>query len=234
MLRAVLFDFDGVLVDTERLHLAGFQHALAGHGITVDEAQYFARYIGYDDRDAFRVMFDDSGKVLPEPAELARLTDEKAACFARLAAERVEVYPGVRELLDDLTKEPGVGPRVSIGSGALRQDIELVLSVTSMSPYFEMIVAADDVARSKPDPETYSELLRRLAETDPTLRADQCLVIEDTAAGLSAARGAGMWTIAVTNTHVADQLDADWVVDSLQELSLERCVQLVATGEPPA
>ncbi|MFT4571409.1 MAG: beta-phosphoglucomutase [Hyphomicrobiaceae bacterium] len=226
LFRAILFDFDGVLVDTERLHLAGFQHALAAHDISLDEASYFARYIGFDDRDAFRVIFDDSGRPLPAPEELARLTKEKARCFAELARERVEVYPGVRELLDSLAGMETGRLRVAIGSGALGRDIELVLGVTEMAQYFETIVAADDVAHSKPDPETYLEACRRLAETEPSLRPAQCLVIEDTPAGLQAATRAGMVTVAVTNTHAAEMLDADLVLGSLAELTLERCASL--------
>jgi beta-phosphoglucomutase len=235
LLRAVIFDFDGVLVDTERLHLAGFQHVLAAHDISVDEARYFARYIGYDDRDAFRVIFEDNHRPAPAPAELARLTEEKARCFAELARERVEVYPGVRELLEQLRNpHPPAGERlrIAIGSGALREDIELVLGVTGLAGYFELIVAADDVARSKPDPETYTLAWQRLAVDTPGLSPSDCLVIEDTPAGITAASRAGMTTIAVAHTHAPQALDADLVLGAIGDLTVERCRRLVEEGEP--
>lgn len=230
-MKAVIFDFDGVLVDTERLHLGGFRHALAAHGIDVDEERYFARYVGFDDRDAFKAIFADAGRSGDLDAGLvSRLTDEKAEAFADLVRERVVVYDGVRELLDDLCddRRGPERPRVAIGSGALLRDIELALAVTGMAPYFDTIVAADHVARSKPDPATYLEAARRLGERIPGLTEQDCLVIEDTCAGLASARAAKMWTLAVTNTYPAADLDADVVVDSLTTVSWETCRALVA------
>lgn len=230
-LRAVIWDFDGVIVDTERLHLGGFRHALTAHGIDVAEEDYFSRYVGFDDRDAFRAIFSDAGRQSDaDAATVARLTEEKAEAFAALVRERVVVYDGVRELLTDLCDDSrgAERPRLAIGSGALVRDIELALSVTGLGGFFDTIVAADHVERSKPHPATYLEACRRLGETVEGLNSQECLVIEDTCAGLASATAAQMWTLAVTNTYPAADLDADLVVDSLSNVSWETCCAVVS------
>jgi beta-phosphoglucomutase len=225
LLQAVLFDFDGVIADSEPLHLAGFQQALAFHDIDLDEAAYYARYVGYDDHDAFEHMLADVGRA-PEPEKVAELMQAKARIFAELARERVTILPGVRELVASL--RAGAAPLpLAIGSGALHGEIELILRLFSLEKEFHAIVAADDVMRSKPDPETYRKAMESLGALVPDIEPSRCIVIEDTAAGLQAGRRAGMVTIGVATTHHAASLEADLVVDSLQSVDRARCEALV-------
>ncbi|RMF24891.1 MAG: HAD family phosphatase [Deltaproteobacteria bacterium] len=230
MLDGVIFDFDGVIADDERLHLAGFQHALAAHGIELDEAEYFARYVGYDDRDGFRAILRDRGRSVGDE-ELGRLMAEKARVFRELVRERVRIFPGVRDLLEDLRRPPAPVP-TGIGSGALRAEVELVLRVAGLAGLFDAIVCADDVERGKPDPETYRRVAEKLGEKRPGLMPQRCVVIEDTHAGLEAARRAGMVTVAVTNSHPAAELEADLVIASLEDLDRERLERLVESAGP--
>lgn len=224
MLGAVIFDFDGVVADDERLHLAGFRHALAALGLEVSDADYFDRYLGFADRDGFNAMLRDSGREGDE-ALLARLMADKERAFRELVRERVTIFPGVRELLLDLRTGPDAVV-TGIGSGALRSEIQLVLDIAGLAPSFDLIVAADDVARSKPDPETFVRACSGLARLRPGLEAQQCLVIEDSMAGLAAATRAGMKTVAVTNSYVASDLEADLVVASLEQIDRARCASL--------
>ncbi len=232
MLRAVIFDFDGVVADDERLHLLGFQQALASCGIEISEADYFARYVGYDDHDGFVEMLRDHGRAADEET-VSELMRDKARVFRDLVRERVTIFPGVRGLLEQLRRDPEP-VATAIGSGALRSEVELVLGVAGLSHLFDAIVCADEVDRGKPDPQTYLRVVERLSAIRPGLSPTECIVIEDTHAGLEAARRAGMTTIGVTNSHPASELDADLVVTSLEELDRERCRLLLSRKEMEA
>lgn len=223
MLGAVIFDFDGVIADDERLHLEGFRIALSAHGISVSEADYFVRYVGMDDHDGFAAMLADAGHEAEE-GEVARLMERKKEAFYELVKQRVRIFPGVRPLLADLRQSP-VLP-TAIASGALASEITLILGIAGLRDCFDEIVSSDDVSRGKPDPQGFSLACSRLAARRPGLDAGSCVAIEDSLGGLEAARRAGMITVAVTNTHAAPDLEADLVVDSLEELSRARLESL--------
>lgn len=238
MLKAVIFDFDGVIADSELLHLEGFRHAVAAHDISISEADYFARYVGFDDHDGFTAILNDAGREASAPV-LDELMASKARVFAELARERARIFPGVRELLADLRSEADPLP-VAIGSGALSSEIELILGVAGLRRYIDTVVAADHVEHGKPHPETYLRAMAELARIHgmdvDRLRPDQCVVVEDTVAGLASAAAAGMVTIAVTNSYPAEALDADLVVDTLERIDTGVCRRLVAeaSGESEA
>ncbi len=224
-LQAVIFDFDGVIADDERIHMAGFQHALAAHEIDLSEAAYFARYVGLDDRDGFRAMLRDAGRD-PGSEELAEMMRTKEQRFRELVRERVKIFPGVRELLTGL-RDGQAGLPTAIGSGALSSEIRLVLDIAGLSSFFDEIVAADDVSCGKPDPELFLTACERLARQRPEVTPQGCLVIEDSPSGLRAARAAGMSTVAVTNSFPRESLEADLVIGSLEELDRARCEALL-------
>lgn len=220
MLAAVIFDFDGVIADTEPLHFEAFRSLAAPLGIELAWEAYRARYMGFDDRDAFRALFRDAGRSLAEE-ELAGLIDAKAAAFAKLAeGQGVEPYPGVVPLIGALA---GRVP-LALCSGALRSDVHPILERAGLKACFAVMVTAEDVAVSKPDPECYLEALRRLAARFPgrAFPASRAVAIEDTPAGIAAARGAGLKVLAVRTTHAHGPLAvADRVEDSLQNLAVE-------------
>jgi beta-phosphoglucomutase len=224
MLRAVIFDFDGIIADSERLHLAGFRLALAALDISISEAAYFERYLGFDDRDAFRAILTDNARAIDDGV-VRELMASKERAFRDLVRDSVRIFPGVRELLQDLRKAPQP-VATAIGSGALRSEISLILEASELRTYFDVVVSADDVAHGKPDPETFIQACHRLAESCDRLTAEECLVIEDSTGGLDAAARAGMKRIGVTNSYSADQLEADLVVASLEDLSYQRCAAL--------
>lgn len=225
MLRAVLFDFDGVIADDERLHLQGFRLALAANGIALSEQHYWERYLGLDDRGAFTAILRDNAVDADEGA-VRELMQRKERVFRELAKERVEIFPGVRELLGEL-KSKSDPIATAVGSGALRSEIVLVLGLLELGDCFDVIVSANDVERGKPHPETFLTACRRLAGSAARgLLPEHCLVIEDSIAGLEAARAAGMRCVGVTNSYPAARLDADLVVGSLTELTRARCDSL--------
>ena len=213
---AVIFDFDGVIVDTEPLHYAAFQQTLEPLGLHFSWQEYVETYIGFDDRDAFRHAFSSKGTILSQD-ELHSLIEQKTAFFKDVIGSGVSAYPGVLDLISHLhaNKFP-----LAICSGALRVDIDPILAMLGISDYFDVIVTADDVAASKPDPECYRLTFQRLQSAHKySFTKDATLVIEDTPAGISSAKAAGLVVCAVTNSYPAARLDqATFVTDSLSSL----------------
>ena len=213
---AVIFDFDGVIVDTEPLHYAAFQRTLEPLGLHFTWQEYIETYIGFDDRDAFRHAFSANGKTLSQD-DLHGLIDQKAAFFKEVIQTGVSEYPGVLDLISHLSanKIP-----LAICSGALRADIDPILEMLGIANYFDVIVTADDVAASKPDPESYQLAFRLLQSAHQNrFSKSSTVVIEDTPAGISAAKDAGLVVCAVTNSYPIDRLDqATFVTDSLSTL----------------
>jgi beta-phosphoglucomutase len=230
MLRAVIFDFDGVLVDSEPLHYQAFQEVLAPLGLSYSYERYVEHYIGFDDRDGFREAFGEAH--LPLEAErLAQLLRAKARAFQRIVSRGVRPFPGALALVRDLSAH---GVPLAIASGALRQEIAWILQALGIEQAFAIIVAADDVQQSKPHPETYQMALRNLqtAFESANIRSQNCLAIEDTANGILAARNAGLRCVAVTHSSPAASLQAaDHTVESLAQLSFQ-CLATLLDAAP--
>ena len=213
MLKAVIFDFDGIIVDTEPLHYRAFQVILEPLGLGYSWDEYVDRYMGFDDRDAFVEAFAVAGQQISHEA-LELLIDRKARIFQEVIVSGVTPYPGVVRLATELA---GKVP-VALCSGALPSDILPILNQLSLDKVFSVMVTATDVAASKPDPASYRLSVERLQSAFPTLGIEPstCLAIEDTPAGIASANGAGIRVVGVTNSYPADHLTgASKVVDSL-------------------
>src|SRR5262245_32837711 len=154
--RAVLFDFDGVLVDSEPLHYRALQQCLAPEGVTLSEEEYLRSYLAYSDREAIRIALEVHGRP-HDPRRIEAIAERKARAFQDLLPE-VRLFPGARELVLGL----GLELPLAIASGALRGEIEAILSAAGLREPFSVIVGADDVARGKPDPEPFLTAMRRL------------------------------------------------------------------------
>jgi HAD superfamily hydrolase (TIGR01509 family) len=223
MLQAVIFDFNGIIVDDEPIHFRLFQRVLGEEGITLNQQDYYARYLGFDDRGAFIAGYRDHHRELSE-AKLAELIARKAVYYQEAIRNHVSIFPGVKSLVTTLAKHLPL----AVASGALRHEIETILSTISLRNHFRAIVSAEDVSVGKPEPEIFFKALAALncqIEGQPKIAAADCLVIEDSKEGVRGARRAGMKCLAVTNSHQAEALgDATAVVDSLEKVSLA-CLQ---------
>jgi HAD superfamily hydrolase (TIGR01509 family) len=217
MLRAIIFDFNGVIIDDEPLHLELFRRVLAEEGIGLTDQDYYDKYLGYDDRGCFVAALIDAGR-RQWAADLAFINDliaRKAAYYRRAIDKRCLLFPGVVELVRR------AAPRyaLAIASGALRQEIELVLERGEIRDCFRVVIAAEDVTECKPHPEGYVRALAALNALDANpspIQPEECLVIEDSMAGIEAAHRARMRCLAVTNSYRAEELKAaDWIVPSL-------------------
>ena len=223
MLNAIVFDFDGVLVDSEPLHFQAFLMVARGIGFEFDYDRYLKDFIGFDDRDAFRVMLDLVGHEGDKAPKIAELCEQKQATFETLVeAGGASALAGALELIDEACD---TGLPIAIASGATAADIEMMLAALDRRDRFEVIVTANDVMRSKPHPESYALAVERLAERHPDagITPGTSLAIEDTAAGLRSARDAGLMTLGVATTGPAASLsEANRVVESLEGVTLGR------------
>ncbi len=216
---AVIFDFDGVIVDTEPLHYEAFRSVLWPLGIGFTWQEYVDTYMGFDDRDAFREAFRAHGRAFDD-LRMAQLVAAKSKVFLAAVRTGVSAYPGAVPLIRSLhaARIP-----LAVCSGALRSDILPVLERLGLTACFPLIVTADDVRKSKPDPESYRLAFRKLALLHPSRISspDRCLVVEDTPAGIEAAKGAGMTVIAVTNSYPGEALAlADSIAGSLEDVRI--------------
>jgi beta-phosphoglucomutase len=177
--------------------------------------------MGFDDRDAFREAFRAKGIVLDD-ANLAKLVAAKSGAFLRGLRDGVTAYPGAVSLIESLR---AAGLPLALCSGALRSDIAPILSQLGVARRFDVIVSADDVHRSKPDPESYVLAFARLAKRHPTLLTvpEKSVAVEDTPAGIRSAKGAGLRVLAVTNSYgPGDLAEADWIAESLESVRFEK------------
>ncbi len=225
-LRAVIFDCDGILVDTEPLHYRAFQEVLVPLGLGHDFGHYMEQFIGFDDRDAFIHAFMEAGRELV-PAALESLIEAKSRAIRKLIEQGVPTFPGVVELIRELGAH---GLPMAVASGALRHEVDAFVRVLGLTGAFCAVVAADDVKKSKPDPETYVLALQGIREAQGWSELDpaSCIAIEDTPAGIQSAHGAGLFVIAVTNSFPGNELmKADHIVGSLLGMDFSQMAMLV-------
>lgn len=217
---AVIFDFDGVIVDTEPLHYQAFQKILQPLGLGYGWDDYVQTYMGFDDRDAFREVHQRAARPLTT-ARLEELVRQKADVFQEVIRTGVTPYPGVTTLIAKLYTDR---TPLAICSGALLSDIKPILEQLGIAHCFAQIVSADDVSHSKPDPTSYHIAAERLSALFPAILSSggQIIAIEDTPAGISSAQGAGLNVIAVSNSYPPDKLQqANRVITSLEELQTD-------------
>ena len=224
MLKAVIFDFDGVITDSEILHLRAFNEILSQYGIKITTKDYYKIYLGLTDVECYKLLIRD-GRLKIGEEDIESLIDEKQEIFEKLAIDEGQTIEGVRDFLTMLEQN---NVPMAICSGALLSEIELILEEASLRSLFEVIVSADQVTKGKPNPEGFILTLRRLNQSLQTpITPEQCIVIEDSHWGLEAAKAAGMHTIGVTNSYEAEQLRmAEKIVGHLDELSMGDLQQL--------
>lgn len=224
MIQAVFFDFNGVIIDDEPLQMKAYQEVLGREGLTVTEADYYGS-LGMDDRAFVRAAFERAEKELTDEA-LGRVIEAKSAAHRKLLEGELPLFPGVVTFIKAMKR----GHAVGLVSMARRTEIDYVLERAALTNIFDVIVSAEDATACKPDPSCYNNglafLNRRRGEAHIIpLRADECLVIEDSPPGIRSGRAAGMRTLGVTNT-VTDQ--------ALREAGAESVTRSLADWTPDA
>jgi beta-phosphoglucomutase len=207
---AVVFDFDGVLADSEPLHLRSYQDVLDPMGITLTRDEYYADYLGYDDEGVFTRIAEAHGLRMDE-RRLAALIEDKTRVFDQMIAAGEMLYPAARACVERIAAQFPLG----IASGALRHEIEAILRAGRLDRHFRFIVASGETPAGKPAPDPY----RRAAELHG-VPPRNCLAIEDSRWGIESAKSAGLRCIGITSTYPREELGmADRVIDTLDELT---------------
>ena len=224
MLRAVIFDFDGVITDSEILHFRAFNQVLGQYGIELTKQEYYKTYLGFNDADCYGMLIQQ-GLLKARQEQIGNLIEEKKHIYKELAKTEGKMIEGVRDFLTMLEQN---NIPMAICSGSLLTEVEMVLEDARLRHLFEVVVSGEQVKKGKPDPEGFLLSLQRLNENrENPITANQCVVIEDSHWGLEAAKAAGMHTIAVTNSYDAEQLGmAEKIVNRLNELSIDDLQQL--------
>lgn len=220
MLKAIIFDFDGVIVDSEPLHYQAFADVTRRMGYKFEYRFYVDQFVGRDDRDAFREILRLEGRE-SDLNQIKNLCFQKQIVFEQLAMDSVSLIPGALQLITQSYEELPI----AIASGSTMADIELMLRKVGLRDYFQILVTADDVERSKPEPRIYELAVQRLSTAHPTqhLRPEDCLAIEDTGSGIDSALGAGLRTLGVATTVPLSNLrNAERVTSSLTDVTVER------------
>jgi beta-phosphoglucomutase len=222
MLKAILFDFDGVILDSEEVHFEAFQRVFEEEGFTLTRASYYENCLGFNDVECFRWGLNGSAKV-DEPGGIEELTGRKAVYFEERLSNQMRFFPGVCEFI----RAAGAKYPLAVTSMARRGEIEMALHEADLADLFRLIVSGEDVEKTKPDPQPYEKTLQllnahlSLTETGREIQPDECLVIEDSSAGIQSGKAAGMSVLALAQTEEPDRLKAaDRVLASLEGVSL--------------
>ena len=223
--RAVLFDFDGVIVNSEPIHFRTFRNVLRAEKIELSEREYYEQMIGFDDRGAFRQAFESRGMKV-EAKDLLRLVASKGAAMMEvIRREGIQPLPGVDEFVRGLWWNYPL----AICSGGRLEEIEATLEGISLRDCFAAITSAEHVTRGKPDPEGYLLTAERLSQRGKgvPLKPTDCLVIEDAPKVIRSCKDAGFPVLGVATSYFPDKLSeagADWVVNSLNGGEVKKAI----------
>ncbi len=228
MIRAILFDFNGVIINDEPLQLNAYQDSLRPEGITLTEKDYYSA-LGMNDETFVRTAFERAGKTLTDDI-LRTVIERKTELHRKLIADDLPLFPGVKTFVKAASRRYTLG----LVSMARRVEIDHVLERVHLDGTFSVIVSADDVRACKPSPDCCLRALELLNEDRrtkslPPILPEECLVIEDAPAGIQSGRAAGMRTLGVTNTVAERELRAagadvvtaslaDWTTDAVHHV----------------
>lgn len=218
VLDALISDCDGVIADSEPIHLVCFQQVLAEQSVPLTEEAYYAHYLGFDDHDCLAAAGRDNGREFSED-DLAAMTAAKTKLVQRHMHEGLTTMPGVAALFQAVD---AAGVPMAVCSGGLRTEVALSVKTAGILDLVETLVCAEDVRLGKPDPEGYALALQRLSDaTGRPLAAAKTVVLEDSPAGIEAAKAVGMKVLAVATSYAPDALTgADRTVATLADVGV--------------
>jgi HAD superfamily hydrolase (TIGR01509 family) len=232
VLKAVLLDFNGVIIDDEPIHQQLLQELLLGENLRSDGDEFQRYCVGRTDRTCIQDLLASRGRVVT-PRRLDELIAMKAAAYQQ-ALQQLDPLPLFAGVRSCIARFRAAGLTLAIVSGALRAEIEYVLSQTGLGESIDVLVGAEDVTSSKPSPEGYERAIASLNRRFPSLQLhpQNCLAIEDTWAGIQAAKQAMVPVVGVAHTYPFHMLQrwSNWAIDGLEQLELPR-IEAVFRGE---
>src|SRR6187397_1289891 len=212
--RAVLFDFDGVIVNSEPLHFQAFQEVFAAEHLELTEEEYYRELIGFDDKGAIKHMYKRHNRELDPKTFLRVATRKGEVVMDMIRRRKYQALPGVEEFVRGLWRNYPL----AICSGALREEIEAMLEGVNLRDCFNIIVAAEDVAVGKPDPSGYLLTAKLVSEKiKHDLKPADCLIVEDAPTVIASTKKVGFKTLAVATSYPLEKLsEADYAVKTLR------------------
>ena len=232
-LKAVLFDFNGIIINDEPIHEKLIEQLLIEENLLMRSGEFRQFCLGRSDRACLKDILAQRGRYVAE-GYIDQLLQRKAEAYLREleALEELPIYPDTRELIVKMGQSY---LKMAVVSGAVRSEVEMVLGRAGLARYFRAIVGGDEIKTSKPEPDGYLLAIERLNQLEPelNLQPEECLAIEDSFAGIEAAKRAGIPVVGVAHTYPFHMLQrlASWCVDYLSELEWERIKQ-VYEGSP--
>lgn len=219
MIKAILMDFNGVVIDDEAIQMRAYQEILAHEDIVLTDEDYYSN-LGMDDKSFVAAAYERADRE-PETNKILEITQAKTNKWREIVATDVPLFEGVENFVRKMADELTLG----IVSMAKREEVSHILEKTGLSDCFSIIVSAEDVANCKPDPECYREGFRlidlhRIARGHLPMIHGECLVVEDSPPGVIAGKKADLPVLGVSNTVSAAELraaGADWVAKNLDD-----------------
>jgi beta-phosphoglucomutase len=220
-IRAILFDFNGVILDDEELHFLAFQESLKNANLILTQELYLDRYLGLNDWGFYKAFLDDHPNPENAKKNLDDWVEEKAVIYLRMLADEMPLFPQAVQCIQSLaTQVP-----LAINSGARRHEIEKTLQWAGLESCFQIVVSADEIRNGKPAPDGYLAAYDALKAKIPEfndLQVTECLVIEDAPHGIASALSAGMPCVGVAQSQSAEELHtATWVIDTIADFTWE-------------
>jgi beta-phosphoglucomutase len=233
VLKAVLFDFNGVIIKDESIHRELIDELLLAENLRPQGREFWQISVGRSDRACLQDLLKIRGRFVTDEY-LDKLIAKKAIAYRQRLEQLVTlpVYPEVVQFIQQMYER---GCKLAIVTGAIRSEVELVLQRGEIARYFETIVAGDEISHSKPDPEGYLKSIDILNQLDPNLNLlpSECLAIEDTFAGIQAVKSAGVQVVAIAHTYPFHMLQrqANWTIDRFADLELDRVNKYFESSE---
>jgi len=224
-IRAVIFDFNGVILDDEHLHFEAFAESLFQEKWELTQEMYLERYLGLNDWGFYEAFFADHNSGNPGTRTIDQWVQAKSEVYLRLLADEMPLFTGAKDAIENLAQHIPL----AINSGARRHEIEKTLQWADLTSCFHVVFSADEIRNGKPAPDGYVAAFQALREKLPelaTLQASECLVIEDAPHGIEAAHAAGMPCAGVAQSQpAADLHQADWVIEKISEFKWDAIVK---------
>jgi beta-phosphoglucomutase len=224
VLKAVLFDFNGVIIKDEAIHRELNDELLLAENLSPQGKEFWKVCLGRSDRAGLKELLKLRGRFITDEY-LDKLIAKKAIAYRQKLAqlESLPIYPDVAKFIEQMFNS---GYKLAVVTGAIRSEVELVLKQAKIGLFFDTIVSGDEISQSKPDPAGYLLAIERLNKLDPDLNLlpSECLAIEDTFVGLAAVKAAGVQAVAIAHTYPFHMLQrqANWTVDRFADLEFDR------------
>jgi HAD superfamily hydrolase (TIGR01509 family) len=215
MIRALIFDFNGVLADDDPIHMQALREVAGEEGLTFTDKEYLDKYLPLNDWDCFKTLYEKHSKSLAS-SKLDELIRRKSFYYFRAIANRSVIFNGAAAAIRTAASRCPV----AIASGAKMDEIHHILAEAGLDACFAAIVAAEDVKFGKPHPEPFLRALEKLKQRETSLRPSDCVAVEDSIGGIQSAHDAGMRCLAVAHSHNRERLgeaNPEWIIDSIAD-----------------